>query len=173
MGQGKRKRGPNPGPSSTRRLAATLLPEPRGAGRGRRVHEHRGSPSPHTRFHGTWLTVFRRQSCPLHSPPPAQVGRLPAAGTLPRVLWKLLAGRVEHGQQLRLRGRGQSHAQEPVQRARGHHGQLGQVRGQSQLLGEIRQQLRPSACSPDEQVLTDSWCGTFCPREVNTAVAQC
>lgn len=97
-------------------------------------------------------SLFSKGSRTLHSPPPAQVCWLPAAVILHRVLWKLLADRIQHGQQLGLRGCGQSQAQEPAQCAHGHHRQLGQVGGQSQLLGELRQ----GAQTHSAVTLTDS-----------------
>lgn len=97
-------------------------------------------------------SLFSKGSRTLHSPPPAQVCWLPAAVILHRVLWKLLADRIQHGQQLGLRGCGQSQAQEPAQCAHRHHRQLGQVGGQSQLLGELRQ----GAQTHSAVTLTDS-----------------
>lgn len=82
----------------------------------------------------SWTSARGRS---LRSPPPARVGLLPTAVTLLRVVRVLLADRIQHGQQLGLRGCGQGHAQEPVQHARRHHRQPGQVRGQSQLLEEL------------------------------------
>lgn len=60
----------------------------------------------------------------------------------------LLAEGVQHGQELGQRGRRQSHAQEPAQRAPGHHGQPGQVGRQSQLLVGARQRAQALALHP-------------------------
>lgn len=113
---------------------APSLGEERGADlRGLRVRLRLGGRSSLPRPLSPWTPAPGRRR---HSPPPAGVGLLPAAVTLLRVICVLLAHRIQHGQQLGLRGCGQGHAQEPVQHAGRHHGQPGQVRGQSQLLEE-------------------------------------
>lgn len=85
-------------------------------------------------LHGISPHCFPKAARMPHSPPPAHVGLLPTTVILHHVVRMLLAAWIQRSQQLGLRGRGQSHAQEPAQRAPRHHRQPGQVRRQSQLL---------------------------------------
>lgn len=70
-----------------------------------------------------WDLIFQGQLT-LHSPSPSQISLHPTAIVLHRVVLMLLAHGVQHGQQLGLRGCGQSHGQKPAQCAPRQHCQL-------------------------------------------------
>lgn len=88
---------------------------------GRRVLvAHSPAHHPHPFY---WDLIFQGQLT-LHSPSPSQISLHPTAIVLHRVVLMLLAHGVQHGQQLGLRGCGQSHGQKPAQCAPRQHRQL-------------------------------------------------